>query len=86
MNKFELNPTIQEIINIKYVEVLMDKLYKEELITTKEHELLILQCEKELKKKIKEWEALNGNKNITMNQLMIKLLEFGLLKEMKKDE
>ena len=26
------------------------------------------------------------DKNITMNQLMIKLLEFGLLKEMKKDE
>ena len=25
-------------------------------------------------------------KNITMNQLMIKLLEFGLLKEMKKNE
>ena len=24
------------------------------------------------------------DKNITMNQLMIKLLEFGLLKEMKK--
>ena len=63
MNKFELNPTIQEIINIKYVEVLMDKLYKKELITTKEHELLISQCEKELKKKIKEWEVLNGSKN-----------------------
>lgn len=47
MNKFELDPTIQEILNIKYVEVLMDKLYKEELITTKEHELLIKQCEKE---------------------------------------
>lgn len=26
------------------------------------------------------------DKNISMNQLMIKLLEFGLLKEMKKDE
>lgn len=52
MNKLELNPTIQEIINIKYVEVLMDKLYKEELVTTKEHELLILQCEKELKKEL----------------------------------
>lgn len=26
------------------------------------------------------------DKNITMNQLMNKLLEFGLLKEMKKDE
>ena len=26
------------------------------------------------------------DKNITMNQLMIILLEFGLLKEMKKDE
>lgn len=63
MNKFELNPTIQEIINIKYAEVLlMDKLYKEELIITKEHELLISQCEKELKKKIKGWEVLNGRK------------------------
>ena len=63
MNKFELDPTIQEILNIKYVEVLMDKLYKEELITTKEHELLIKKCEKELKKKIKEMEVLNGKEN-----------------------
>ena len=63
MNKFELDPTIQEILNIKYVEVLMDKLYKEELITTKEHELLIKKCEKELKEKIKEMEALNGKEN-----------------------
>lgn len=63
MNKFELDPTIQEILNIKYVEVLMDKLYKEELITTKEHELLITQCEKELKEKIKEMEVLNGKEN-----------------------
>ena len=63
MNKFELDPTIQEILNIKYVEVLMDKLYKEELITAKEHELLITQCEKELKEKIKEMEVLNGKEN-----------------------
>lgn len=63
MNKFELDPTIQEIINIKYVEVLMDKLYNEELITTKEHELLIKQCEKELNEKIKEMEVLNGKEN-----------------------
>jgi hypothetical protein len=63
MNKFELDPTIQEILNIKYVEVLMDKLYKEELITTKEHEILITQCEKELKEKIKEMEVLNGKEN-----------------------
>lgn len=63
MNKFELDPTIQEILNIKYVEVLMDKLYKEELITTKEHEILITQCEKELKEKIKEMEVLNGKGN-----------------------
>ena len=63
MNKFELDPTIQEVLNIKYVEVLMDKLYKEELITTKEHELLITQCEKELKEKIKEMEVLNEKEN-----------------------
>ncbi len=63
MNKFELDPSIQEILNIKYVEVLMDKLYKEKLITTKEHELLITQCEKELKEKIKEMEVLNGKEN-----------------------
>lgn len=63
MNKFELDPTIQEILNIKYVEVLMDKLYKEELITTKEHEILITQCEKELKEKIKEMEVLNAKEN-----------------------
>jgi hypothetical protein len=63
MNEFELDPTIQEILNIKYVEVLMDKLYKEELITTKEHEILITQCEKELKEKIKEMEVLNGKEN-----------------------
>ena len=63
MNKFKLDPTIQEILNIKYVEVLMDKLYKEELITTKEHEILITQCEKELKEKIKEMEVLNAKEN-----------------------
>ena len=28
MNKFELDPTIQEILNIKYVEVLMENYIK----------------------------------------------------------
>ena len=86
MNKFELDPTIQEILNIKYVEVLMDKLYKEELLTTKEHELLIKQCEKELNEKIKEMEVLNGKENKDWWWNLYANQETSVIEEVTSDE
>ena len=59
MNKFELEPIVQEILYLKYVEVIMNKLYKEELLTTKEHEELINYCKKEINKHVKKMEGLN---------------------------
>ena len=60
MNKFELDPAIQEILNIKYAEVLMEKLYKKDLISKREYELIIKNCRERINNCINKKEVLNG--------------------------
>ena len=46
--KDKLFESVKEAMTIKYVMYLMDKLYKEEKITKREHELLINGCKEKL--------------------------------------
>ena len=46
--KDKLFESVKEAMTIKYVMYLMDKLYKEEKITKREHELLIKGCKEKL--------------------------------------
>ena len=46
--KDKLFENVKEAMTIKYIMYLMDKLYKEEKITKREHELLINGCKEKL--------------------------------------
>ena len=46
--KDKLFESVKEAMTIKYVMYLMDKLYKEEKITKREHKLLIKGCKEKL--------------------------------------
>ena len=46
----ELLEKVREIISIKYIMVVVDKLYRDKLISVKEHELMIKKLEQELDK------------------------------------
>ena len=51
MNKREkdrLTKIVREIMSIKYMMVIIDKLYRKEVITMDEHERMIKACKKEI--------------------------------------
>ena len=57
---FELDEHITKIIQYKLVEVIFDKLLKENEITPGEHRRFIRNCEDEIEKLADEWRVLNG--------------------------
>lgn len=56
MNKIELDETISEILYIKHLKVIIDRLYREKnLLTKKEHEIIIKECDKRILKCESDW-------------------------------
>ena len=48
MNKLEMAPKIQEILNMLLVKALIEKLYKKDLIAKFEYKLLISECNQKI--------------------------------------
>ena len=56
MNKLKLDETISEILYIKHLKVIIDRLYREKnLLTKKEHEIIIKECDKRILKCESDW-------------------------------
>lgn len=57
---FELDECSRKILQYKLIEVIFQKLYKENEITEDEYHRFIKVCEEKIKELLKEWEVLNG--------------------------
>lgn len=57
---FKLDECSRKILQYKLIEVIFQKLYKENEITEDEYHRFIKVCEEKLKELLKEWEVLNG--------------------------
>ena len=60
MNKLEMEPKIQEILNMLLVKALIEKLYKKDLIAKFEYKLLISKCNQKIDTLKKEWEMIKS--------------------------
>ena len=60
MNKLEMEPKIQEILNMLLVKALIEKLYKKDLIAKFEYKLLISECNQKIDTLKKEWEMIKS--------------------------
>lgn len=60
MNKLEMEPKIQEILNMLLVKTLIEKLYKKDLIAKFEYKLLISECDQKIDTLKKEWEMIKS--------------------------
>lgn len=56
MNKIKLDEIISEILYLKHLEVIIDRLYKEKnLLTEKEHRIIMNECKKRILKCESDW-------------------------------
>lgn len=60
MNKLEIEPKIQEILDMLLVKALIEKLYKKDLIAKFEYKLLISECNQKIDNLKKEWEMIKS--------------------------
>ena len=57
---FELDECSRKILQYKLIEVIFQKLYRENEITENEYHRFIKVCKEKIKELLKEWEVLNG--------------------------